>query len=100
MRIVSLPITTAQMGGFVLQILSSKLGIATGRHLAEHVRDRFPKVVRYVLWIMIELAVIGSDIQEVGNEHGGIWRFCLTTYTYHHSYHHPNPQDCGHGAGY
>jgi len=51
--------------GLIFQLLSAKLGVATGKHLAEHCRENYPKKVGYVLWIMTEIAIIGSDIQEV-----------------------------------
>lgn len=51
--------------GYLLQSLSAKLGVATGRHLAQHCRERYPGPVRIVLWLMAEFAIIGSDIQEV-----------------------------------
>ncbi|KAF9618435.1 hypothetical protein IFM89_001158 [Coptis chinensis] len=42
-----------------------RLGVATGKHLAELCRDEYPKWARYLLWIMAELALNGADIQEV-----------------------------------
>ena len=93
--------------GYFMQMLAAKLGVATGKHLAEHCRhaaigdprlgspralrpavalssacsrahvakahmapvrsDRreYPRVPRYALWLMAEIAIIGSDIQEV-----------------------------------
>lgn len=51
--------------GLWLQLLASKLGVVTGKHLAEHARDYYPKAPRIALWLMTELAIIGSDIQEV-----------------------------------
>lgn len=51
--------------GFLLQSLASRLGVATGEHLASLCRRRYGNATRYALWIMAELAVIGSDIQEV-----------------------------------
>ena len=36
-----------------------------GQHLAEVCRKEYPRVPSAALWIMIELAIIGSDIQEV-----------------------------------
>ncbi|XP_010531287.1 PREDICTED: metal transporter Nramp3 [Tarenaya hassleriana] len=51
--------------GLLVQLLSARLGVATGRHLAELCRDEYPTWARMVLWIMAELALIGSDIQEV-----------------------------------
>ncbi|PRW44606.1 metal transporter Nramp3 [Chlorella sorokiniana] len=52
------------MGG-LLQSLAARLGVATGKHLAEHCREQYPPGVRHVLWLMAEMAIIGSDIQEV-----------------------------------
>lgn len=51
--------------GLLIQLLSARLGVATGRHLAELCRDEYPRWARLLLWIMAELALIGSDIQEV-----------------------------------
>eukprot|EP01084_Bolivina_argentea_P292634 503116_1 len=55
----------AHIVGFVLQGLSARLGVVTGKHLAVICREGYPRVVYIVLWIMMELAIIGSDIQEV-----------------------------------
>lgn len=51
--------------GLLVQLLSARLGVATGRHLAELCREEYPSWARMVLWVMAELALIGSDIQEV-----------------------------------
>ncbi|EEF37447.1 metal transporter Nramp3 [Ricinus communis] len=51
--------------GLLVQLLSARLGVATGRHLAELCREEYPTWARMVLWIMAELALIGADIQEV-----------------------------------
>ena len=51
--------------GLLIQMLSARVGVATGRHLAELCRDEYPAWARYVLWSMAELALIGADIQEV-----------------------------------
>ncbi|XP_052254510.1 uncharacterized protein LOC127860466 isoform X1 [Dreissena polymorpha] len=51
--------------GLVLQLLAARLGCVTGLDLAEVCRHEFPLVPRLVLWIMMEIAIIGSDIQEV-----------------------------------
>lgn len=51
--------------GLLIQLLSARLGVVTGRHLAELCRDEYPNWARYLLWVMAELALIGSDIQEV-----------------------------------
>ena len=51
--------------GLLIQLLSARLGVATGRHLAELCRDEYPDWARIVLWFMAEVALIGADIQEV-----------------------------------
>jgi len=51
--------------GGVLQSLAAKLGVSTSMHLAQHCRSVYPRYMRYILWVMAELAIIGSDIQEV-----------------------------------
>jgi manganese transport protein len=49
----------------VLQALSAKLGIVTGRDLAQACRDAFPKPVVIVLWILCEIAIAACDLAEV-----------------------------------
>lgn len=49
----------------LLQTLSAKLGIATGRDLAQATRDATGKKVSFVLWILTELAIIATDLAEV-----------------------------------
>uniref|UniRef100_H3G794 Uncharacterized protein n=1 Tax=Phytophthora ramorum TaxID=164328 RepID=H3G794_PHYRM len=51
-------------GGFY-QVLAARLGACTGRHLAQLCRSEYPPLVTIGLWVMTELAIIGSDIQEV-----------------------------------
>lgn len=41
------------------------LGVVSGLHLAEMCYRQYKKVPRLILWIMIEIAIIGSDMQEV-----------------------------------
>uniref|UniRef100_A0A915AD92 Uncharacterized protein n=1 Tax=Parascaris univalens TaxID=6257 RepID=A0A915AD92_PARUN len=56
---------SAHFLGFLLQRLSSRLGVVSGRHMAEVAYEYYPTVPRVMLWIMIEIAIIGSDMQEV-----------------------------------
>ncbi len=49
----------------LLQHLSLKLGIATGRDLAQSCQDFFPKPVNVFLWIMAEIMIIACDLAEV-----------------------------------
>ncbi|OQS03177.1 Metal Ion (Mn2 -iron) Transporter (Nramp) Family [Thraustotheca clavata] len=55
----------ATVMGFFLQTLSARLGVVTGKHLAEVCREMYPRWASYILWIMTEIAIVGSDIQEV-----------------------------------
>ncbi|CAA0819604.1 Metal transporter Nramp2 [Striga hermonthica] len=51
--------------GLLIQLLSARIGVATGRHLAELCREEYPFWAGIVLWFMAEVALIGADIQEV-----------------------------------
>ncbi|XP_071489899.1 natural resistance-associated macrophage protein 1-like [Diadema antillarum] len=51
--------------GLVIQLLAARLGNATGYHLAQVCYREYPRFPRLLLWLMIEIAIIGSDIQEV-----------------------------------
>ena len=51
--------------GLLLQRLSARLGVVSGRNLAEACRENLPRFPRIMLWLMIEIAIIGSDMQEV-----------------------------------
>ena len=49
----------------LLQGLSAKLGIVTGRDLAQACRDNYPKPVVWFLWVICELAIAACDLAEV-----------------------------------
>ncbi len=49
----------------LLQALCSRLGVATGRDLAQACRDSFPRPVSFVLWILAEFAICATDLAEV-----------------------------------
>lgn len=49
----------------LLQVLCSRLGIVTGRDLAQLCRERFPRPVAYVLWLLAEIAIIATDLAEL-----------------------------------
>ena len=55
----------AHIIGFVMQILAARLGAVSGKHLAEVCREKYSRGVSIFLWVMTELAIIGSDVQEV-----------------------------------
>ena len=49
----------------ILQSLTARLAIGSGRDLAQACRDAFPKYISIPLWILAELAIIATDIAEV-----------------------------------
>ncbi|KNA15502.1 hypothetical protein SOVF_097590 [Spinacia oleracea] len=51
--------------GLLIQLLSARVGVVTGKHLAELCREEYPPWARILLWVMAEVAVIAADIQEV-----------------------------------
>lgn len=48
----------------LLQALSAKLGIASGKNLAEHCRERFKPWVVWVMWVLMELVAMATDLAE------------------------------------
>jgi len=55
----------ASCSAMVIQYLAAKLGMASGKSLAEHSAERFPGVGRLLLWAQAELVVIMTDLAEV-----------------------------------
>ena len=49
----------------ILQVLSARLGIVTGRDLAQACRDHYPRPVTYMLWVLAEIAIVACDLAEV-----------------------------------
>jgi hypothetical protein len=49
----------------LLQGLASKLGIVTGRDLAQACRDHYSRPVSFVLWVLCEIAIAACDLAEV-----------------------------------
>lgn len=54
----------ANIVAMLFQSLSAKLGIVTGRNLAEQCRDHFPKPLVIFMWIASELAAMATDLAE------------------------------------
>jgi manganese transport protein len=54
----------SSLAAVLLQSLSAKLGIATGKNLAEHCRDSFPRPAALALWALMELVVMATDLAE------------------------------------
>src|SRR5437764_8361477 len=49
----------------LLQTLSARLGIVTGRDLAQACRDHYSKRVSFALWVLCEIAIAACDLAEV-----------------------------------
>jgi manganese transport protein len=54
----------ANVAAMLFQALSAKLGIVTGRNLAELCREQFPLPLVYALWIVSEVAAMATDLAE------------------------------------
>jgi manganese transport protein len=54
----------ANLMAMLIQSMSAKLGIATGRNLPEVCRERFPRPVSFGLWIQAEIVAMATDIAE------------------------------------
>jgi Mn2+/Fe2+ NRAMP family transporter len=52
-----------------VHLQAARLGIVTGMHLAQVARANYARPAAYLLSAMAEIAIIGSDIQEVSHVH-------------------------------
>ena len=57
-------VVLANLVAMLFQALSAKLGIVTGRNLAELCRDRFPKSVVIAMCVVSEIAAMATDLAE------------------------------------
>ncbi|MFD0771349.1 Nramp family divalent metal transporter [Bacillus sp. CGMCC 1.60114] len=57
-------ILVSNLMAVLIQSLSAKLGIATGKNLPEVAREHFPKPVSIGLWIQGELVIMATDLAE------------------------------------
>jgi len=57
-------ILASNLIAMLVQTLSAKLGIASGKNLAEHCRDRFPRTTVVPLWILAEVVAMATDLAE------------------------------------
>jgi manganese transport protein len=55
----------SSMIAILLQTLSARLGIVTGRDLAQACRENYPKPVSIILWVLCEIAIAATDLAEV-----------------------------------
>jgi manganese transport protein len=58
-------ILASSLMAMVLQTLCARLGVASGRDLAQVCKESFPKPVGIVLWLLAEVAIVCTDIAEV-----------------------------------
>lgn len=55
----------SNMMAILLQALCARLGIASGRDLAQACRDAFPRFISLPLWFLAEIAICATDLAEV-----------------------------------
>src|SRR5213594_3235097 len=58
-------ILLSNLMAILLQSLAARLGIVTGRDLAQACRDHYSKPVSFSLWVLCELAICACDLAEV-----------------------------------
>ena len=58
-------ILLSNLMAILLQALALKLGIVTGRDLAQACRDNYSRPVSFVLWVLCEIAIAACDLAEV-----------------------------------
>ena len=54
----------ANLIAMLFQALSARLGIVTGRNLAEMCREHYPKPLVWVMWVVSEIAAMATDLAE------------------------------------
>src|SRR5438552_9511192 len=57
-------IVASNLMAMLIQTLSAKLGIATGRNLPEVCRDRFSRRTSFLLWVQAEAIAMATDLAE------------------------------------
>jgi manganese transport protein len=57
-------VVTTNLMAMLIQTLSAKLGIATGRNLAELCRENFPRPIVLVMWVLMEIVAMATDLAE------------------------------------
>ena len=55
----------ASLMAIVMQVLSARLGVVTGKDLAQCCRDWYPKWTRIPNWLLCEIAIGACDLAEV-----------------------------------
>src|ERR1043165_6703872 len=57
-------IVASNLMAMLIQSLSAKLGIATGKNLAELCREHFPRRVAIGMWVLMEIVAMATDLAE------------------------------------
>jgi manganese transport protein len=57
-------VVASNLMAMLVQTLSAKLGIATGRSLPEMIRQEFPRPLVWALWALAELVAMATDLAE------------------------------------
>jgi manganese transport protein len=57
-------VVASNLLAMLIQTLSAKLGIATGTNLAEHCRERYPRWLVLVMWSIMEIVAMATDLAE------------------------------------
>jgi manganese transport protein len=57
-------ILASNLMAMLIQSMSAKLGIATGKNLPEVCRARFPRPVTFLLWVQAEIIAMATDLAE------------------------------------
>src|ERR1051326_7327457 len=58
-------VALASLMAIVMQVLAARLGVVTGKDLAQACRDWYPKWTRWPQWILCEIAIGACDLAEV-----------------------------------
>src|SRR5206468_1330837 len=58
-------VLVSNLMAILLQHLALKLGIVTGRDLAQACRDHYSRPISFALWVLCELAICACDLAEV-----------------------------------
>src|SRR4030042_1971298 len=57
-------VVTTNLMAMLIQTLSAKLGIASGKNLAEMCRESFPRPLVLVMWVLMEIVAMATDLAE------------------------------------
>ena len=58
-------VASASIMAIIMQIISARLGLVTGKDLAQACRDYYPKWTRLPNWLLCEIAIVACDLAEV-----------------------------------